>query len=438
MFGWEFPPHISGGLGTACYGMTKALVEAGLEVIFVLPRIGSAERKSHVTLLSASEIGLSQGVSGPGEWAGLSEVRSIDSLLGPYLTERRYDELRRQWKIAAPGTRTQKKGVLEISGNYGPDLFQEVTRYGEIAGAIAKEERFDVIHVHDWMTVPAGVKAKSTAAKPLVYHAHALEFDRSGENVNQKIYDMERYGMEKADFIIAVSHYTKNMITRRYGIRPDKIDVVHNAVSPRDSKVDVPEKRRKEKIVLFLGRITHQKGPDYFVEAASRVLHEMPDVMFVMAGSGDMLHQMILKVAQLGIGRQFHFTGFLRQADVERIFAMSDLYVMPSVSEPFGISPLEAIQSGVPVIISKQSGVAEVLRTAMKVDFWDVQTLADKMIAILKYPALRRTMKEGHREELKTIHWKNAAQKIIRIYEKLVSGGTVFGVSTKEVPIRAC
>ncbi len=423
MFGWEFPPHISGGLGTACFGMTQALVESGEDIIFVLPKIASGSRESHVKLISASEVARETSI--PSEPRhGFMEIREIESLLGPYLTEERYREILRQSQESESGPRKKKRGPLHFSGNYGRNLFEEVVRYGEIAEVLGSRERFDLIHIHDWMTVPAGIMAKKASGKTLIYHVHSLEFDRSGTTVNPRVYEIERRGLESADHIIAVSHYTKDVIVKNYAVHPAKISVVHNAVNQAEHRSAPPiSKPPGRKIVLFLGRITFQKGPDYFVEAASRVLRVMPEIIFVMAGSGDMVQRMILRVAELGIGMNFHFTGFLKESEVERIFTMSDLYVMPSVSEPFGISPLEAARYDVPVIISRQSGVGEVLQSALKVDFWDTAGLADRILAVLRYPALKTDLQGGGREELKALLWKHAAGKIKAIYRQLLGTG---------------
>ena len=423
MFGWEFPPHMSGGLGTACYGITKALTGLGHEVVFVVPRLKSKGDPSHVELISASEVPV------PGQYLtedfvfhGL-DVRMIQSLLRPYLNERQYADMLEDHDLTHLAWDKERKEekryrLFEISEHYGPNLIAEVLRYGKVAGVIAENQTFDVIHAHDWMTIFAGLHAKKISGKPLILHVHALEFDRSGDHVNQDIYDIERLGMSLADRIIAVSHYTKNLIVNRYGIHPDKIAVVHNAVSRAEAGAAYKvERNMDKKIVLFLGRITFQKGPDYFVEAAAKVLKEIPDVTFVMAGAGDMMPRMIKRVAELGIGKSFHFTGFLQGAEVEQIFTMSDLYVMPSVSEPFGISPLEAMVYDVPVIISKQSGVSEILRHALKVDFWDVKEMANKIIAILKHPVLSDEIVERSREEVRNIRWENAAEKIVTVYQ---------------------
>jgi len=416
MFGWEFPPHISGGLGTACFGVTEGLTRLGAEIIFVLPKLKEEHLASHVNLVSASEVPLSDD-SATKIFTKAVKFRAIESTLRPYSNVP-------PWITPlSPGILADQKpghGTGELSGDYGSDLFQEVIDYGQAAGVLAGEETFDVIHGHDWMTVHAGIEARRVSGRPYIYHVHSLEFDRNGENINRQVYDVERYGLENADHIISVSYYTKDTIVNRYGINPDKVTVVHNAVSRSEGRIRYRvEKRPGEKIVLFLGRITFQKGPDYFIEAAARVLEVIPNVTFVMAGAGDMMPRMIERVAQLRMGRYFHFTGFLKGDEVERIYAMSDLYVMPSVSEPFGISPLEAMLYDVPVIISKQSGVSEILHHALKVDFWDIDELADKMIGALRHPALVMEMVAGSREELKNIHWNAAAEKILSVYRRV-------------------
>lgn len=420
MFGWEFPPYISGGLGTACFGLTRAMARLGIDIIFVLPRIKGEKGHSHVKLVSASDVPALAEFEREQLLQKL-EFRIIDSILKPYINEKDYERLVSQSRLLkGPQYEEEEEGAAELSGSYGPNLINEVIRYGEIASTLSKRETFDIIHSHDWMTAFAGARAKRSSGKPFVYHAHALEYDRSGEDINPDIYNIERFGMEAADHVIAVSHFTKGQIVNRYGIPEEKISVVHNAVSRSEGRAVLPPPGNfTGKVVLFLGRITFQKGPDYFVEAAAKVIKAIPDVTFVMAGSGDMMPRMIERVAQLGIGRNFHFTGFLQGADVERIYAMSDLYVMPSVSEPFGISPLEAMLYDVPVIISRQSGVSEILRHALKVNFWDIDELADKMIAALKYPSLIEELKKGSRQELDSIHWKTAAEKVCQVYKML-------------------
>jgi len=426
MFGWEFPPRASGGLGTACFGITKALVELGHKISFVVPGWPGEALPSHVELISAPEISVAERPIGVSDiFAGL-DIRLINSTLRPYLNKGAYEKSHEHNSDLPPNERgwmgTGGRNVLEDSGPYGPDLIAEVMRYARAAGVIAGEHSFDVIHAHDWMTVFAGLYAKEVSGKPLVLHIHSLEFDRSGEQVNQDIYYLERCGMVLCDHVIAVSNYTKNLIIKHYGIDPDKISVIHNAVSRHEApRVYHWEKDPDKKIVLFLGRITFQKGPDYFVEAAARVLKEFPQVTFVMAGAGDMMPRMIERVAELHIGKNFHFTGFLQGTEVERIFSMSDVYVMPSVSEPFGISSLEAMVYDVPVIMSRQSGAAEILDHVLKADFWDVDEIANKIIAILRHPSLVAEIVERSREQLRSVHWEKAAGKIVDVYRLVLN-----------------
>lgn len=299
---------------------------------------------------------------------------------------------------------------------------EEVRRYAMLALEVARQYDFDLIHAHDWLTYMAGKEAKRISGKPLIVHMHATEFDRSGENMNTLVFDIEKAGMEAADVVIAVSNMTRNTVIQRHGIDPDKVITVHNGVEPAEKELDTELPRHlDEKIVTFLGRITYQKGPEYFIEAAYKVLQRDENIRFVMAGSGDMLPKMIRRVAKLGIANKFHFTGFLKGDDVDKMFGLSDVYVMPSVSEPFGISPLEAMRSNVPVIISKQSGVAEVLQHAIKVDFWDIDAMADAIYALTHYQGLPAIFKKHGKEEVDNIKWDQAGVKVKEIYEKFLS-----------------
>jgi glycogen synthase len=413
MFGWEFPPVVSGGLGTACYGITKALTGLGNPVLFVMPRIEVSRPFPLLTLISASDI---LNASSEGEKPFPDDSLLPPSLIAP-ITLRPYLNARQLGAEPQGPWDWPADSCLASGEGYGVDLFAEVRRYGEAGGLIAARETFDVIHGHDWMTVPSCLAARQASGKPFILHIHSLEYDRSGEEVNEGIFELERFGLEAADRVIAVSHYTKKMIVGRYGIAPEKISVVYNALNQREAGETYRTLRAgDDKVVLFMGRITFQKGPDYFIDAAARVLKEMPEVTFIMAGSGDMMPRMVERVAELKIGKRFHFTGFLQGRQVEEAFAGADLYVMPSVSEPFGLAPLEAMMYDVPVIISRQSGVSEILKHALKVDFWDVDELADKMIAVLKYPPLAGELVERAREELKNLRWEKAAQKILEVY----------------------
>ncbi|MDF1548011.1 MAG: glycosyltransferase [Bacteroidales bacterium] len=474
MFGWEFPPHITGGLGTACYGLTKALsVFDDLKVTFVVPKAFGDEDKSVANFVNAEEIGvdkktienkhsLTKGksyttgkklldyISGSLSEDIFDKIRYIEisSLLQPYISPQEFEEKfggdklsKKNFTLTPDGRvivtfegkeieihvptslqiETDSKIHFRFSGTYGASLISEVSNYALVAAELAKNEEFDLIHAHDWLTYPSGVAAKKISGKKLVIHVHATEFDRSGESVNQVVYDIERYGMTNADLIITVSNLTRETVINKYGIPDHKVVVVHNGVLPKEEVQHLYTKNVKEKIVTFLGRITFQKGPEYFIEAAYKVLQKTKDVKFVMAGSGDLLYRMINRAAELKIADKFHFTNFLKGNDVDHMFSISDVYVMPSVSEPFGISPLEAMRSNVPVIISKQSGVAEVLKHAIKVDFWDIDAMADAIYGIITYGALSKMFKRLGKHEVEEIKWDNAASKIRNLYSELLS-----------------
>lgn len=422
MFGWEFPPHITGGLGTACFGMTKGLMKHDVEVLFVVPKAYGDESQEAVRLVNASDVPVFMNDPVSKEHWNQITFMEIGSNLIPYVGPEDFEIM---VKENTKSTTTVSNPIFaekyQFSGKYGHDLMEEVTRYALVGSSIASNNQFDVIHAHDWLTYPAGIAAKRISGKPLVVHMHATEYDRSGENVNTNVYEIERKGMEEADRVITVSNLTRNIVIERYGINPDKVITVHNAVEPSD-KTDIgnTDKHVREKVVTFLGRITFQKGPEYFIEAAKKVLERDPNVRFVMAGTGDLMEKMIRRVAKLKISTHFHFTGFLKGENVDRMFAMSDVYVMPSVSEPFGISPLEAMRSNVPVVISKQSGVAEVLNHVMKVDFWDIDAMADAIYGLLHYNAMTNMFQEYGTGEVDSLKWEEAAGKIKKVYESVL------------------
>ena len=427
MFGWEFPPHIAGGLGTACYGMTRGLARNGVEVVFVMPRAYGDEDQRFVRVVNASDVETIGTRDHEFSEELLEKVSfiHIDSNMLPYISPEEYAAYHDEFVRSG---RTHEwtdvwKQRYTFSGKYGANLMEEVARYAMVAAQVAKdlEGQFDVIHAHDWLTYFAGIAAKRVSGKPLVVHMHATEFDRSGENINRRVYAIEKAGMQAADRVIAVSELTRRIVIGKYGILADKVVTVHNAVRFGESEEAAPERAVKDKVVTFLGPTTYQKGHEYFVEAAAKVLQRVPDVRFDMAGSGDLMNHVVRRVAQLGIADRFHFTGFLKGGEVQRMFRLSDVYVMPSVSEPFGISPLEAMRSGVPVIISRQSGVAEVLDYAIKVNYWDVDALADAIYGLLTYPALGRMFASKGLEEVTGLKWTNAAAKIKTVYETVVA-----------------
>lgn len=425
MFGWEFPPHIAGGLGTACYGIVKGLAYNGVQTMFVMPSASGDEDRSAADIINASEIPVEvSSAMNVDDFLDKVQFVHIGTNMVPYLDPAEFHSLVEEDRKRQVRDFSIHYGqTYKFSGKYGSNLMEEVARYAMVGGTIAMTHKgeFDVIHAHDWLTYMAGIAAKRLSGKPLVVHVHATSFDRSSDNnIDTRVYDIEKRGMEAADRVITVSDLTRNIVITKYGIDPSKVVTVHNAVDFSGRSDIQVERGVKEKVVTFLGRITFQKGPEYFIEAAAKVLKKCKNVRFVMAGSGDMMNRSIRQVARLGISDRFHFTGFLRGAEVQKMFALSDVYVMPSVSEPFGISPLEAMRSGVPSVISRQSGAAEVLKYAFKVDFWDVDAMADEIYALLQYPALADFASKYGYDEVNTLKWNNAAAKIKSVYESVI------------------
>lgn len=412
MFGWEFPPHILGGLGTASYGLSRGMHNCGnMDITFVIPRPWGDEDKSFAQIIGCNDT--------PVAWRDVSR-EYVESRIGNVMNPDLYFALRDHIYADFNYMKLNDLGCIEFSGRYPDNLLEEINNYSIVAGVIARTIPCDIIHSHDWLTYPAGIHAKKVTGKPLVIHVHATDFDRSRGNVNPTVFAIEKDGMEFADHIITVSNLTRRTVIEKYGIDPAKVTTVHNAVVPLSEELlSIPKPESNERVVTFLGRITMQKGPEYFVEAAAKVLQKNHNVRFVMAGSGDMMDDMIELVARRGIADRFHFTGFLRGKQVYEMLKASDVYIMPSVSEPFGISPLEAMQMGVPSIISKQSGCAEILNNVIKTDYWDIDAMADAIHSITSYPAMYESLKNEGIEEMKGITWEKAGQKVINIYKTL-------------------
>ena len=414
MFGWEFPPHILGGLGTASYGLTKGMWECGdMDITFVIPKPFGDEERHFANIIGASQT--------PIAWRDVSR-EYVENRIGKVMDPDLYFRLRDHIYADFNYMRTNDLGCIEFSGRYPDNLLEEINNYSIVAGVIARTIPCNVIHSHDWLTYPAGIHAKQVTGKPLVIHVHATDYDRSRGNVNPTVFAIERDGMNQADHIITVSNLTRQTVIEKYGIDPAKVTTVHNAVTPLSEEyLNVQVEKPKDKIVTFLGRITMQKGPEYFVETAAKVLKNNHNVRFVMAGSGDMMDKMINLAAERGIADRFHFPGFQKGKQVYEMLKASDVYVMPSVSEPFGISPLEAMQMGVPSIISKQSGCAEILNNVIKTDYWDVDAMADAIYSIVTYPAMHRQLSEDGLAEVNQITWDKAGRKVIDIYNKVLN-----------------
>lgn len=419
MFGWEFPPHILGGLGTASYGITKGLAaQPDMHITFCLPKPWGDEDKSFMNIICLSET--------PIVWRDVN-YDYVKERLGSKMDPQLYFDLRDHIYADFNYRLTDDLGCIEFSGRYPENLQDEINNYSIVAGVIARQQQFDIIHAHDWLTYPAGIHAKYVSGKPLVIHVHATDFDRSRGHVNPTVYGIEKDGMDHADCIMCVSELTRQTVINHYHQDPAKCITMHNAVYPLSQEIldMVAERRknrsnRKEKVVTFLGRITMQKGPEYFVEAAALVLRRTRNIRFCMAGSGDMMNDMINMAAARGIADRFHFPGFMRGKQVYEAFADSDVYVMPSVSEPFGISPLEAMQCGVPSIISKQSGCAEILDKCIKTDYWDIYAMADAMYSLCTNESLHEYLKVEGKNEVDQITWEKVGKRIYDVYSQLI------------------
>jgi len=419
MVGWEYPPNITGGLGIACKGLVNSLAQKGISVHFMVPKLfGNEECCENVELIDPSVIKT---------FLTQEEIQEIENLrANVYSAEIRssayaYCGEESNWQSANKNTNA-KDSLSEIQGGYTDRIFSEISEYAAWAKAYAKKVDFDIVHAHDWMSFPAGKAASEAAKKPLVCHVHATEYDRSGDNVNERVFHLEKEALDSCDKAVTVSEYTKSILVNRYNISADKIQAVHNGVDFENYDHLNSSNRgidKDTKVVLFLGRITFQKGPDYFVRAAQKVLEKTKNVRFVMAGTGDMYHRMISFASGLGIGKYFHYTGFLNKDEVRRAYLTSDLYVMPSVSEPFGIAPLEAMNYRVPAIISKQSGVSEILQNVIKIDFWDVDALAENILHVTKYSGLSNDLKHNGYLEAKNVSWERSADKLLNLYHSL-------------------
>lgn len=391
MLGWEFPPYNQGGLGVACKGIVTRLLQKETNVILALPYMPDDVHIDNCKIIACDTV-------------GSLKIKKICSLLQPYLDSQHYVQRRNRY---------DKTATL-----YGHTIFTEIMRYTNIIKEIAQKERFDIIHAHDWMTIQAGMEAKVISNKPLLFHIHATEYDRTGGNgVNSSVYAIEKQGMKSADKVIAVSNFTKQKIITHYGIDPNKVAVIYNGID-HNEPITSHKRSLPGPIILFLGRLTLQKGPDYFVKVAKKILDYRPNVTFIITGSGDMESHIIEEVAALGISENVLFTGHLHGADINRIYQMADIFVMPSVSEPFGLTPLEAMIHAIPTIVSKQSGVSEIINHCLKIDFWDIDQLANQILSILDYPELAQELSQNGNNEVKKICWEKTADQCITLYRQ--------------------
>ena len=394
--GWEFPPNSWGGLGNACYGLVKGLIHNGIKVKLVLPN----KQKSF-----------------------LNDCKIIHAPAIKHNIEKKYSK----------ETSIKKK----IYNTLYTNLFKRVSHYTTSCRNISDVENFDIIHAHDWMTFKAAIKIKKSKNKPLIVHVHSTEVDRQGiNNIKKEIYNIEKNGMEIADKIIAVSNFTKKRIIKYYKISPKKIEVIHNAITLKRSGCNKKEidkiknliKKQSEKIntnkkkfkVLFLGRLTAQKGPGYFIDTAHKILQSKNNVEFIVVGDGDMKNKIIKKATKLGISKNIIFTGYLQGCQIDSIYKLADVYVMPSVCEPFGLAPLESMKNGTPVILSKDAGVCEIIKNCLKVNYWNINQMAKKVIQLLESPLLHKKLSINGKKEIKKISWNKTAQKCKVLYKQIL------------------
>lgn len=396
MFGWEYPPLHVGGLGVACQGLVQGLLKNGIGVTLVLPH-PHGQTEEHDVIVP--------------EERRMRTVR-VQSTLNPYMTVSEY---------------CRKREVLskEAQQLYGDDLPQAVARFARMSIELTRHTKPDIVHCHDWMTYGAGIRAARHHDRPLVAHIHATELDRTHFRPDERIFELERQGFKAADQIIAVSRYTRSILVEHYGIDPGKIVVVHNGLSEEHLRpVAHTHSLRgsaRGPMVLFLGRVTLQKGPIQFLKMANIVRENRPEVQFVMAGEGDMLDEVIQNARELGMQENITFTGRVTSAEARHLYATADCFVMPSLSEPFGLVALEAISHGTPVVISRQSGVSEVVSHGFNVDFWDTETMADCVLTILREQPLAEQLRTEAQRSVRHLRWDRQAQHVCSLYQDLIT-----------------
>lgn len=425
MLGWEFPPLFSGGLGVATYGMVKAL-RHNVDIKLIIPSYSTSSSLPNVKIIglnsiSAEELDTEQ-LRFKLEDLG-SEVHRLPLSVSPYQFINEEIEKSRLGEgsinLTSEKTIEMIHNIFSDSNVYGFNVMHKVYLYTQLSEQIARTLDFDIIHAHDWITFAAGLRIKKTTGKPLVVHVHSLETDRAGEWIRNSIYHLEKETLGEADSVFSVSQFTKDQIVKHYGIDSSKIHVVHNGIDPGD----MPRKKHqlRDKLVVFLGRLTHQKGPEFLLETAEKVTKVYPRVKFVVAGTGDQFAHVLETSAYKKLGSKFIFAGFLSKAKVDELLSMADVYFMPSVSEPFGITALEAAQHHVPTVLSSQSGAAEVMKSSLKADFWDTDKHANYIYALLKYGPLNQQLSDSAKAELDCLTWDHTARKICSVYEQLLT-----------------
>ena len=409
MFGWEFPPIITGGLGTSCYGLTRHLALNDVDTIFVLPKITEPMNHYFLEVVDSTFFEKEQSSKAEKEqqssfsYDHLIECIDHESLLAPYESNEWYQNI---------------YGKLKNQHLFGEDLFCEVDRYSSLAKTIASQREFDIIHVHDWMSFEAGVIAKEVSEKPLVVHIHTTEYDRRPGAEDHKIIDIEKNAFQKADRIVAVSKQLREQIHIKYGIEKSKIEVIYNAIEKGDTiEFDQQiEYFNNKKVVFFLGRITSQKGPMVFLDAAEKILKNRNDIVFIMAGDGDMAPFVIEECQKRELQNDFFFPGHLRSVEKEKLFALSDLYVLPSLAEPFGITPVEVMKYDIPIVMTEGLGAHEIIPEAIEFKYNDPEDLAQKIQLVLGSDKIQEDIIKNYGKNLDRLDWNISAQKMKALY----------------------
>lgn len=414
--GWEFPPLYAGGLGPACHGLTKALSQYA-DVSVILPKSDQAFKMNNVEIIGLNHHYRMRESTGQVAYKNMQTVETSLTSVYPVGNTFALSEMRRP-----DFTWDAKSELFNENDLYGKNIMKKVEAFSQGVCELGRKENFDVIHAHDWITFPAAVKLKKLTRKPLVVHVHSLETDRVDIHSRNAVYAIEKMGMEQANYILPVSGFTRSNIMEHYHIHKNKIVPVYNGYDS-DFSFHGTQKEPKEKTrnILFLGRITAQKGPDYLVETVSKLLKRMSNVKVYVAGTGDLLPHLEWRVEQLGMRDKFVFTGFLNKNQVKDLLARTDAYIMPSVSEPFGLSAIEAAQFNIPCILSRQSGAAEVMPHTLQADYWDTDKMAGYLYAALNYKGLSDTLTGKSRTVIPSINWDRAAIKVMTVYRMLMS-----------------
>jgi glycosyltransferase involved in cell wall biosynthesis len=417
MFGWEFPPFFAGGVGMVCYELTKQLSSLGVSIDYVMPFAPDNLKPHFLSVLDASRF-VSHAEA---QQHTHLNVTSVKSLLAAYQTQEEYEETLRSLSYSStPGT--PKHAIRDNTKKlYGENLLEEINLFAQRVAVMVEQgifKDFSVIHAHDWTTVPAAAVVKRMTGKPLIVHVHITEFNKNGGlGADPTIYDVERQGFFAADKIVTVSHGIKQTLVEQYGVPAEKITVIHNGNVQMNPVVhDGAAFKGNDQVVSYLGRVTGMKGPENFVDMAIQVLQHRPNTKFVMGGTGDKLQACIDKTKAAGVYDRFYFHGFYTRQDADFFYDISDVFVLPSVMEPFGVTPLEAMIKDTPTIVTKQSGVSEVLKHVFKVDFWDVSKMAAQVVNLLTYPILHKTMQQNGRQEAQKLDWKKPAQECLQLY----------------------